>query len=647
MSKFFRSSSSIASDSSDSSSDDLSEGAVPRPQANKALQASTTKPSTVSSATDLNVDHAQLLLHALLEERCMQQVLKDHSERPMINIEAMAKAKYQHLSQQLVSLGLVRDGLDHEHHASTRETYRSGLDMLMHSNIGSSSSVPPNRIPRPRRHLLTNASEQSTNPTEIISRLLTDNGEWPKGPVSERGLGSIPPAHFLDPSMSIDTNGFHEKSRYFRDFQEIDLLGKGGFGAVFHVKNRIDDGHYAIKKIPFGHSYLEKIRVRGLQELDHLLREVRTLARLDHPNIVRYYAGWIEEAQFTALPGDSIESISRDALEDHDNNFSFHTSTASVACDRKSVSLRRVYTQSDSAELDVVFETSTSLSPSKPGSNDQSMPNVSSPVAGSAIEDASLASQLVDQLPIVAKYSMQKDHGWSSVSSTTNPMDNEQLFRMPQRVITLCVQMSLHPFTLAEFLCSNRKIQHTHCYHLQASIDILLAIMDGCEYLHRNDIVHRDLKPANILMGTKSSLHSTTLSSSDSSSCKACLKESKPPNPALEIRIGDFGLVDTLARTNPDDLSNSHAVGTEIYRPANSSSNSSIALDIYALGIIAFEILWTKAPSAMIPSLHSKPASSRMISRIESVTSLGAWKTVFDRCFVWTASKRSPVYETG
>ena len=39
-------------------------------------------------------------------------------------------------------------------------------------------------------------------------------------------------------------------SRYQEEFVEINRLGKGGFGSVFKVKNKLDGREYAVKKIP-------------------------------------------------------------------------------------------------------------------------------------------------------------------------------------------------------------------------------------------------------------------------------------------------------------------------------------------------------------------------------------------------------------
>lgn len=38
-------------------------------------------------------------------------------------------------------------------------------------------------------------------------------------------------------------------SRFFEDFEPISLLGRGAYGRVFEARKRIDEKHYAVKRI--------------------------------------------------------------------------------------------------------------------------------------------------------------------------------------------------------------------------------------------------------------------------------------------------------------------------------------------------------------------------------------------------------------
>ena len=76
-------------------------------------------------------------------------------------------------------------------------------------------------------------------------------------------------------------------SRYRSDFEELQLLGKGGFGSVYKVRGRVDKLLYAVKRI--------KLKRRGAEENRRIVREVSTIGMLHHSYIVRYYQAWIEE----------------------------------------------------------------------------------------------------------------------------------------------------------------------------------------------------------------------------------------------------------------------------------------------------------------------------------------------------------------
>ena len=59
----------------------------------------------------------------------------------------------------------------------------------------------------------------------------------------------------------------------------MEKLGAGGFGRVWRARNRLDGVEYAVKAI----------KILPGDNVTKLLREVNTLSRMHHENIVRYY----------------------------------------------------------------------------------------------------------------------------------------------------------------------------------------------------------------------------------------------------------------------------------------------------------------------------------------------------------------------
>lgn len=110
------------------------------------------------------------------------------------------------------------------------------------------------------------------------------------------------PAH-EDSSRSTDSSNGGRAFRadnmaegYFKAFfREEGRLGMGANGTVYLCQHVLDGnslGHFAVKKIAVGqsHSYLLNI-----------LREVRLLEQLHHPNIVTYHHAWMETCQFSTF----------------------------------------------------------------------------------------------------------------------------------------------------------------------------------------------------------------------------------------------------------------------------------------------------------------------------------------------------------
>ncbi|CDW59356.1 Eukaryotic translation initiation factor 2-alpha kinase 4 [Trichuris trichiura] len=80
--------------------------------------------------------------------------------------------------------------------------------------------------------------------------------------------------------------------RMCEEFDVIRLIGKGGFGDVTEVRNKLDGCRYAIKRVPL-------VRKNNIADAK-ILREVQLLSHLNHNNVVRYFNSWIETGVLTS-----------------------------------------------------------------------------------------------------------------------------------------------------------------------------------------------------------------------------------------------------------------------------------------------------------------------------------------------------------
>lgn len=101
---------------------------------------------------------------------------------------------------------------------------------------------------------------------------------------------------------------------------------------------------------------------------------------------------------------------------------------------------------------------------------------------------------------------------------------------------------------------------------IKTSIRIIAQVLDALEYAHNEEIIHRDIKPDNILME----------------------KHTKRP------LISDFGLAKVLRGDNTDFLIR----GTPVYMAPEQILGLKVdgRADIYAVGVMLFEMLVTELP---------------------------------------------------
>lgn len=111
----------------------------------------------------------------------------------------------------------------------------------------------------------------------------------PKKPRKDEQDNREPKETDTDIQQYIQPFGGH--SRITSEFEVLEWLGKGAFGDVLKVKNKLDGGIYALKRI--------ELNPKNKQLNRKITREVKLLSRMNHENVVRYYNSWIESAIIT------------------------------------------------------------------------------------------------------------------------------------------------------------------------------------------------------------------------------------------------------------------------------------------------------------------------------------------------------------
>ncbi|KAA0725312.1 Eukaryotic translation initiation factor 2-alpha kinase 1 [Triplophysa tibetana] len=382
---------------------------------------------------------------------------------------------------------------------------------------------------------------------------------------------------------------FHaQTSRYLSEFDETEALGKGSYGKVFKVANKLDGQDYAVKKI-----LIKKVTRDDCMKV---LREVKVLSSLQHPNIVGYHTAWMEHVQPAVENPTSLISRAFPALEEasqKDGNTQEGTDSSSGS------SIVFEHSGQPEAKENQVTLQSFSVKPStskdeldravcpKNKRNPQNfVPCVFLGKPLSTVNKCPAATWDNSAISEDGLSQNRLEFNNNSYIDVESPELSEKQTNEVQFHLMLYIQMQLcerslkdwiqdqNLRTMEELPVSKDACESVDC---EQGLNILKKILEGVEYIHSRGIMHRDLKPRNIF-----------LHGADS-----------------HVKIGDFGLacqnfvMEELEQLPSNsqigvntDSAHTSGVGTFVYAAPEQleGSNYDSKSDMYSIGVIALEL---------------------------------------------------------
>lgn len=275
--------------------------------------------------------------------------------------------------------------------------------------------------------------------------------------------------------------GTGSRSRYKADFEEIEFLGKGGFGEVVKARNKLDGRFYAIKKI--------RLDPRDNEDIRKILREVQTLSSLHHQYVVRYYTTWFEDEDGNWRDSDS----EGDSFSGEDSEFDEDDEDGDLSVMPKRydfLSTERSQSRSYSAiQFEVTSDDSNDESITTEGDDDDHISFVASDTS-------------IDRL----KRPIRKLTAGKGRRSGSKTYTSSEESKRSSRMRVLYIQMEY---------CEKKTLRDI----IDEGIDeqegwrLFRQILEALVHIHSQGMIHRDLKPSNIFLDSNN-----------------------------DVKIGDFGL---------------------------------------------------------------------------------------------------------
>ncbi|XP_072936562.1 eukaryotic translation initiation factor 2-alpha kinase 1-like [Epargyreus clarus] len=352
-----------------------------------------------------------------------------------------------------------------------------------------------------------------------------------------------------------------EWSRYHKEFEELFLIASGGFGSVFKARHRLDGVEYAVKKVFIKSSDVNSVMTH--------LAEVKTIASLNHPNIVNYKAAWLEPMIESKLK----KKKRRFQMEMDNEDFSIGSNRVSsvypnIMKSFKTYNSKELTTNHSNSDFEISFK------------NSNSFDNF----------DNSVSSEESDSESDEESYTPKENN---AVCKLLTANDFENCSRVNLKWATLYIQMTFCQQTLKQWLdernhhmiLSRKGSEELTLHHSDSSdsaclespispdiypvagtsigvvVDMFTQLVRGLHYIHSKGVIHHDVKPSNVFVGRSES--------------------------GLLVQLGDFGLACPLQQSH-----SGLALGTHLYAaPEQLEGQCNPKSDMYSLGIILLEMV--------------------------------------------------------
>ncbi|XP_006275944.1 eIF-2-alpha kinase GCN2 [Alligator mississippiensis] len=433
----------------------------------------------------------------------------------------------------------------------------------------------PNDLPADFRDFLQKCvcleDKERWSPQQLLQHSFIHSSQM-KIPVAEENADDSAGIDCLEtviPSGQVSNAAFftetqRQLSRYYNEFEELQLLGKGAFGAVIKVQNKLDGCCYAVKRVHINPTSKQFRRIKG---------EVTLLSRLNHENIVRYYNAWIEKHESPLLSASTSEATGEKKIFTKlELNGKYEGET-----------MDEVEANAPPPVLTSSIEWSTSCERSSSnkfsGANQESSDDDDDDDDGGGVFSQSFLPTTDSESEIIFD-----NEGENSKSPSLNEEHSEKNSHSEENKVS--VVQTIHYLYIQMEYCEKSTLRDTIdqalCEDTSRLWRLFREILDGLAYIHEKGMIHRDLKPVNIFLDSED-----------------------------HVKIGDFGLAtDHPANTADSKQGEDHSdgsltkpdpsgnltgmVGTALYvSPEVQGSTKSTynqKVDLFSLGIIFFEM---------------------------------------------------------